>query len=881
MKKICFLLIACSFFGTIYSQTYDTTQYYGKMNYVFANVNKTLVTTGLLKDYGIDFLNLDNYTGAILNDSNFTALDEWRMLYASLYSQQINGNAGMLYLDTLNRLLNQYGSPANPVCFTGLYYNYQSLDPNTVNNNWMYVSNDQLYDVSGRSQSPYINNEMFAIAPIRQAGQIGANQFIFRSNLFFGNTGKVISYIQIDPKGTGVYQTVALDAAFTVNYDTAGFYNVNIQVVYTDNTVKYAHTKLAVYGNDQSLALNNRHAETFAGTGPPYRHEAFIYGRRGPYIPQAITATKPYLGVLAQGDYTVDLSVNNTTGQIRKPLLVIEGFDPDGGFTYRQLLSRINSDINSDALPPITLNSALDDINSYDLIFLHWKSGTDYIQRNAYLVEALIQWVNGVKINFNGLPQQNAIIGMSMGGLAVRYALRDMELTGINHDTRLFISHDAPHWGANIPVGAQAMVQQMAPFQIINFGGSFPFIRWVDLFPSAVDGLNLLNSPAAKQMLIQNYTLSGETLTADNSVHAAFMNELNAMGWPLNCRNVTLSNGSCSSAKPFPDNSNIVQISGAHSMSNFGSLWRSLVSSLLTTPMALGLINGYNGSPAFNAWAALWQFPLAPFSTRSSIGIDFKVNSIPGSGTGEIYRGDVYSKKQILFLINVTNYFIKAHVNSTSDMLPLDNAPGGTYDLDQFGFNKTQIQQQLPGFFTGYVQTMVTQPKFCFVPTVSALAFNNPQQYYLSNVCSIVNCQNPTQVADYYAPQQNQLHISYTQDNTNWILQRQDPNFSCSKVCATGLSISGPDVLCSSDTYTLNNLPPNTSIAWSATPSNIVSISGNNPATVTRISSGPVNLTTTITNQCGNNNVTASKNIHAGGYSSSDYPVSGPSSASC
>ncbi|MDP1764833.1 MAG: hypothetical protein Q8L07_13200 [Sediminibacterium sp.] len=202
-----YLLLLCiiGFISSdIQCQTYDTTQYYGKMNYVFANVNKTLVTTGLLKDYGIDFLNLDNYTGAILNDSNFTALDEWRMLYASLYSQQINGNAGMLYLDTLNRLLNQYGSPANPVCFTGLYYNYQSLDPNTVNNNWMYVSNDQLYDVSGRSQSPYINNEMFAIAPIRQAGQIGANQFIFRSNLFFGNTGKVISYIQIDPKGTGV-----------------------------------------------------------------------------------------------------------------------------------------------------------------------------------------------------------------------------------------------------------------------------------------------------------------------------------------------------------------------------------------------------------------------------------------------------------------------------------------------------------------------------------------------------------------------------------------------------------------------------------------------------------------------------------------------------
>jgi len=39
----------------------DTTQYDGKINDVFANINKTPITTGLLRDYGIDFLNLDNY----------------------------------------------------------------------------------------------------------------------------------------------------------------------------------------------------------------------------------------------------------------------------------------------------------------------------------------------------------------------------------------------------------------------------------------------------------------------------------------------------------------------------------------------------------------------------------------------------------------------------------------------------------------------------------------------------------------------------------------------------------------------------------------------------------------------------------------------------
>lgn len=94
-------------YGKSFSQSYDTTNYYGKMNYVFHYVNKNQIATGLLRDYGIEFLNLDNYTGAVLHDSNFVSLDEWRMLYTSLYSSQINSNANMLYLDTVNNLINE------------------------------------------------------------------------------------------------------------------------------------------------------------------------------------------------------------------------------------------------------------------------------------------------------------------------------------------------------------------------------------------------------------------------------------------------------------------------------------------------------------------------------------------------------------------------------------------------------------------------------------------------------------------------------------------------------------------------------------------------------------------------------------------------------
>jgi len=865
-----------------FSQTYgyDTTQYYGKINWIFYNLNTSTVTSGLLRDYGIDFLNLDNYTGAALNDSNYVSLDEWRLLYGSLYSQQISTSTGLLYLDTLNRLFNNNSQSTQPINFATMYYTYQTFLPNAVSGNLIRIANGQLFDVAGRTQSPYTNEDLFAFAPLRQGAFTGSNQLVFSSSMFFGNTGKTVSSIQVDAKGTGNYQTVSLNVPFSISYDTAGFYDVNIKITYTGGIVKTGHTKLAVYATPgNGVALNENNFSAIAkGTGPPYHEASFIYGNHYPYYPVSITATKPYQGSLAQGDYTIDLSVNNTTGKIKKPLIVVEGFDPDGTFIYAtEYLKRITYDINygpSDYLThPIPLNgtSGLDNADSYDIIYLHWKNSTDYIQRNAYLLETLIQWVNTQKAA-NGSTEQNVVLGFSMGGLVARYALRDMEINNMPHQTRLFISHDVPHWGANVPVAAQAAVQQLAPWKIINIQGSarFPYfsINWPDMIPSAVDGLNLFNSPGAKQMLIQRYTLVQNTLTADNSAHTAFMNEINGMGWPLNCRNITLSNGACNGTKIYPDNSIIAQISGNRSMTYFGALYRSLILTIggLLTPTTV--LTGGPGHPEPSGWAMFWQFPLSIFSTKSTIGLNFSLNSVPASGTSRIYTGDIYSTKKILGLINVTNYFVTAHVNSTSDMLPLDNAPGGEYSLTQFGFDVSKIQSQLPKFFQGYVQTTITQPNFCFVPTVSALAITNAQQNLLTNICSTVNCLNPTQVSDYYAPQVNQLHVSYTTDNSNWILQEQSASYSCAKICGNNILINGDNNFCTtSNPYTIANLPANTTVVWSATPAGIVQINtpNANSTALTKTGTGQVTLTATINNGCSpNQNFTVAKTIVMG-----------------
>lgn len=848
---LCFLLLFL--IKTIKAQ--DTTSFYGKSQYIFEHVDKNQISSGLLSEYGIEFLELANYNGTVLSDSNYVGMEEWRMLYTSLYSAQINNNVTMYGLDTVNNRVLSYIALNQPISFSVLHYNYQSLRSDAVSANLLSVSNDQLYDVPARSQSPYQNNQVFAVAPIRQAAVLGNNDLVFRPELFFANTGKTVSAMAISVGDTTSYQSVSFNTPLTLNFTQAGFVDINIRLTYTDASICYAHTKLLVYPEPSG------YGEIY---GRGVHTQAYGFGAGGGTITnENITATKSYLGQTATGDITIQFASTNNTGHIRKPLIVVEGFDINNDYDFESFTDNLGFDFNLDPIEPITLNDSLDNANDYDLIFLNFANATDYIQRNAYLLEKVIAEINSRKTTYNSQRQDNVIIGLSMGGLVARYALRDMELNSVNHETRLFISHDTPHHGANVPVGAQAAVQHLAPFEIFSpsASSSFPYIniKWDDLFPDLVTANNSFNTPAAKQMLIQRYVLNpiNYSLVADNSASNSFFTEINNMGWPTTCKNLTLSNGACNGTKIFPDNSRIFEMIGSRSMTYGGSLWRSAIMTV-TSPVSPILVYGGNINPL----SLLVQFPLSIFSTKSSVNLDFRINAVPSSGVGEVYRGDIYIKRKIVWIINSTSYIMKTRINSISGTLPLDNAQGGLYDVETFGFDLSELTGNLPPFFSG-INAVVLQPRFCFVPTVSSLAIANPWQNLNSNIYDNVSCLTPPGlgVRNYYTPQQSQLHISYTQASANWILQWQDADFDCAEVCVDNLSISGTSDLCTTPaTYTIPSLPAGTTISWSISPANIVTSAVNgNSITLTPIHGGYATLTASLTTACGN--LTYSKGI--------------------
>lgn len=93
-----------------------------------------------------------------------------------------------------------------------------------------------------------------------------------------------------------------------------------------------------------------------------------------------------------------------------------------------------------------------------------------------------------------------------------------------------------------------------------------------------------------------------------------------------------------------------------------------------------------------------------------------------------------------------------------------------------------------------------------------------------------------------------------------------------------GPFISGPEVLCSSNSYTLQDLPPGATATWTASPSHLFSVSSGTGVTAnlgpSAAASGPGTLTYTISGSCGT--VQVSKQVWVGKALPSPTFIHGP-----
>jgi hypothetical protein len=98
--------------------------YYNRMQHVFGNIDKTKVTTGYLKEFGIRFNTIEDYDG-VLDTLNFVDKTQWKSIYSSLYTMRVGTVAQNMTPTTtvFNHLETEQNSTTTDVLFSLLFYN--------------------------------------------------------------------------------------------------------------------------------------------------------------------------------------------------------------------------------------------------------------------------------------------------------------------------------------------------------------------------------------------------------------------------------------------------------------------------------------------------------------------------------------------------------------------------------------------------------------------------------------------------------------------------------------------------------------------------------------------------------------------------------------
>ena len=829
------------------------------INLVFQSVDKSRVASGILEEYGLQFIDHTPFTGTNgFTVANQVDINRWRALYGDLYGARINENsAAMMSLAGVNiRLKLSAFEPS--VELPILHFDYHSIRTDALSSGRIQSVSNRLYDVAG--QDPYQLNTAFAVAAASTDLPSATPSFIFRSNLFWTNTGRTVATLQADFADGNGFVTMNWDVSRPVSYATGGPKDVRVRVSYTDGSTFESHV-LAVSPEPVPQAR-------YSGVA----NQTFV-----------LTADKSYNGIAASANISVEYGGRNKPtpdpAVLDKPLIIVKGFDvsgfiggPDTRSTYERFIVRQLNQTQG-----VVLSDGAD-LDGYDIVYVDFNNGTDYIQRNAFLLERVIRWVNEQKAAANS-TQPNAMIAMSMGGLVAQYALRDIEVAGsvannsaYPHQVNLLITHDSPHQGANVPLSLQMTVRHLAGTVIRNPIGSD--ITLVDRYPLLGQAREALLSPAAQQMLryqtkrgvvtFGGVQFAGPVEAAQTSLYDTFQQEYQALLGPAKvpvgtpgrpCRVVASSNGSeCGRGQPYGPYAELARISYNDNIANFpllnGFLATGTIFAGAGAVLGAGLLTGPG---VIIAAGALSIFALG-MTGAYDLTAEYRLNALPDQQRQQIYSifAQVNKRTRLFGLFRVQYTLLDFQGYSLASQLPLDSGSGGVVSLATYG-------QQVAGSTTALPPGIIKQQQFCFLPTYSGLNITPTSSAALRASYS-PGTSVGTPFANFRtAARENEQHLEYTALNSSWMLQelRQTPQvLSCAAFCQANPGITGSAVVCpGSNTYSIN-APAGTTVSWDAQPPGQVAIVG--PATGTAITITPltsgnqiVRLTATILSDCG------------------------------
>jgi hypothetical protein len=139
----------------------DFTPLRQNLDNVFSPLNKAQIPTGILDEYGYGLTEAQGIDATDTLDA-----DAWRGLYYSLFTARIYGTQTLPVIDTLNARMDSYiagfATQTEPIQIPAIHYNYAALRSDAITANLLRVQSGKLYDVAGRTQSPYLSKTVFA-----------------------------------------------------------------------------------------------------------------------------------------------------------------------------------------------------------------------------------------------------------------------------------------------------------------------------------------------------------------------------------------------------------------------------------------------------------------------------------------------------------------------------------------------------------------------------------------------------------------------------------------------------------------------------------------------------------------------------------------------
>jgi hypothetical protein len=560
----------------------------------------------------------------------------------------------------------------------------------------------------------------------------GLNQvFNLKSNNIYNTTGINIKSIEIDFDNGKGYKTIIPNQSTIINYSSVGLKKIDFTITFEDNTIEKSSSSIKIeYSNSELNSLFGRVINTFTGTTIA---DLAAYGE-----------TTSFAGT---GEYEIFLSDDNI---LDKPIFIIDGFDPGDtrpivGYTDNDTGDYVSGiydllNFNNNGIP-----SNLGDlvrIEDYDIVILNSPvytnsggfeidGGSDYIERNAMLLVDLIDIINTHPDKVGN--EENVIIGPSMGGLISRYALNYMESESIDHNTRLWLSFDSPHHGANVPIGFQHLFNYLG-YGLDTWVGDFS----LESLRPVVDGM--LKSSAARQMLTDQFEphlANGEiaefnpnlTLPIAHSFKDIFYNSLNSLttsGFPEDLRKISVINGS--------GEGNSYQHQDGSDVEPGDKVLDAFIS---------------NVAFLTDAHFDVWFTPTAGQQIKvDNIWIDAPFLCFCDIGDAGDDDDEAYADSE---------------ANSYSD--GIDAASGGLFDLVSLATGFGTGDSTITAFFNS-----LNIDYFNFIPSVSAMALNitnNEIDWFHtpSNLTTGRGVDNTTPFDAWYMPTDNESHVTVTQDN--------------------------------------------------------------------------------------------------------------------